>query len=241
MDFDLLWQGSLIALLAWFIRGISGFGSALIAVPLLALTQPLAVVVPVVVALDYLSSLLQGGQNWRLVAWRKLLILLPFAVIGIGLGLSLLTSVPARAMQIALGLFVIGYAVYQLSPVLRHEWGDGSAVPAGLIGGIVGTWFGTSGPIYVIYLRLRGLDGVVFRATIAMNFIIDGGLRLLGFIGTGLYGPPAIELGLYLLPAALLGLCLGGRMHLRLSQTQFRYLISALLIGSGMALLIRAV
>jgi len=40
---------------AYLVRGVAGFGSALIAVPLLALTLPLTIVVPLVVFLDYLG------------------------------------------------------------------------------------------------------------------------------------------------------------------------------------------
>ena len=68
---------------AYLIRGIAGFGSALIAVPLLALTLPLTIVVPLVVFLDYLGSASQGMNNRECIQWKEIWPLLPFSVIGV--------------------------------------------------------------------------------------------------------------------------------------------------------------
>ncbi|MGH7417083.1 MAG: sulfite exporter TauE/SafE family protein, partial [Candidatus Rokuibacteriota bacterium] len=53
----------LVLLLAYWVRGMAGFGSGLIAVPLLTLAWPVTVVVPLVVALDYIGSASQGIRN----------------------------------------------------------------------------------------------------------------------------------------------------------------------------------
>ena len=50
-----------IVLSAYLVRGITGFGSGLIAVPLLALSHPLQFAVPLVLALDFTASLVLGG------------------------------------------------------------------------------------------------------------------------------------------------------------------------------------
>ena len=63
---------------AYLVRGVAGFGSALIAVPLLALTLPLTIVVPLVVFLDYLGSASQGINNRDKIHWQEILPLLPF-------------------------------------------------------------------------------------------------------------------------------------------------------------------
>jgi uncharacterized protein len=60
----------LVLLLAYWVRGMAGFGSGLIAVPLLTLAWPVTVVVPLVVALDYIGSASQGIRNVDEVSWR---------------------------------------------------------------------------------------------------------------------------------------------------------------------------
>ena len=76
----------LVMLLAYWVPGMAGFGSGLIAVPLLTLVWPITLVVPVVVALDYLGSAGQGVRNVRRVAWREQLALVPFMIMGVGGG-----------------------------------------------------------------------------------------------------------------------------------------------------------
>jgi uncharacterized membrane protein YfcA len=61
-----------ILMSAYFIRGITGFGSALISVPLLALSQPLQFAVPLVLALDFTASVVLGGVNRKQAAWQEI-------------------------------------------------------------------------------------------------------------------------------------------------------------------------
>jgi uncharacterized membrane protein YfcA len=57
----LVWLFGLVTLLAaYLVRGIAGFGSGLIAIPLLALFLPLTLAVPLVVFLDYVASASHG-------------------------------------------------------------------------------------------------------------------------------------------------------------------------------------
>lgn len=67
---------------ACFIRGVTGFGSGLIAVPLLAHGAPLQSVVPVVMSLDFVASFIIGGVGGKQADWREIGILLPFGPAG---------------------------------------------------------------------------------------------------------------------------------------------------------------
>jgi uncharacterized membrane protein YfcA len=235
-----LGYSALVLFLAYFVRGVAGFGSGLIAIPLLSLVWPVSMVVPLVVALDYVGSASQGVSNVRRIAWRDQLALVPFMIAGVALGLYVLRSVPTATLGRALGAFVIAYAVYQVLPLPPLRASRLAAVPSGLFGGLVGTVFGTGGPFYVVYLNLRGLDKVVFRATFAINFLIDGGVRLLAFLAMGLFGRSTLLAALGAMPIVVAGLYLGGRVHTGLSQRAFAALISALLVGTGVALLLKS-
>jgi uncharacterized protein len=105
--------------------------------------------------------------------------------------------------------------------------------------GRVGTLFGTGGPFYVIYLRLRDLDKSAFRATFATNFLIDGGIRLIAYTVMGLYGQTTLLAVALALPVAAVALLAGGRIQTGLSQPTFMRLISVLLLASGVALILR--
>ncbi len=95
-----------ILLAAYFIRGITGFGSGLISVPLLALFLPLKFVVPLILLLDFTASVVIGGLNFKRVKWGEIGVLIPFGVVGVVLGTSLLVNLPPGPMLIAGAGFV---------------------------------------------------------------------------------------------------------------------------------------
>ena len=231
-----------VLLLAYFVRGISGFGSGLIAVPLLALSLPLTFVVPLILLTDFTASMVLGGRNRKLVNWDELKPLFPGSVVGVLLGASLLLSVPREPLLTALSVFVCAFALRNLfnlhgdKPISRW-W----ALPASLTGGTVGALFGTGGPPYVIYFSHRIRDKGVFRATTSALFIMEGCLRGLVFLATGLLLQPGIWWAyLGALPIMALGLWLGSHAHVGLSNAQMARIIGALLLLSSLSLLWKA-
>jgi uncharacterized membrane protein YfcA len=229
---------ALIISAAYVVRGIAGFGSGLIAIPLLAFFLPLSVAVPIVVLLDYISSFSQGMKNREAVQWKEIVPLLPFTLIGVFTALFVFKYVDANLLPKIMGAFIIIFAVYTLlSVTVKSGYSRKWAVPAGSFGGLIGTLFGTGGPFYVIYLKLRGLDKTKFRATFATIFIMDGTVRLFGYLGLGFFNKDTLPLVALTIPVMALGLWVGGQIHTTLSQQAFQRAISVLLIASGFVLL----
>lgn len=224
---------------AYFVRGIAGFGSALVAVPLLALVLPVPFVVPVIVLLDYVGSLSHSFGNLRHIRWRDLLPLIPFTLLGIGTALYLLQQIEPGLLTKALGIFVIAYAIYSLLPLPPLKGSRLWAAPLGTLAGLVGTLFGTGGPFTVIYLGLRDLGKSAFRGTVATVFVMDGGMRLAGFAATGLYSRESLLMAALGLPLLAAGMYAGGHVHTTLSRQAFVRLVAVILLGSGTALLFR--
>ncbi|MCW8921761.1 MAG: sulfite exporter TauE/SafE family protein [Sedimenticola sp.] len=225
---------------AYFVRGIAGFGSGLIAIPLLLLFFPLLVAVPLVVALDYCASASQGIKDKQAIQWREIWPLLPFALLGMAAAMLLLQTIDAQLLLKAVALFIITYALYSLmgkNPTSVHSrwW----AIPAGTLGGLIGTAFGTGGPFYVVYLQMRRLDKTPFRATFATLFLLDGANRLAAYFFSGILTLQFFTLLAMALPVMMIGIYLGGKVHTSVSQETFRRGIGLLLICSGIALLIR--
>ncbi|MEM7407685.1 MAG: sulfite exporter TauE/SafE family protein [Pseudomonadota bacterium] len=228
---------AIVVIAAYVVRGVAGFGSALVAVPLLVLALPPVHVVPVVIALDLMGS---AGQAWagrRVIDWRVLIPLAPFTLLGIGGALVLFSYLDAATLALALGAFVACFAVYQLLPAPPIRATALAAVPYGALGGLVGTLFGTGGPFYMMYLGLRGLEKSAVRASFAAYFVMDGGVRLAGFAVYGHLQTATLVLFAIGVPAALVGLAIGGRLHTGLGQKQFKQLVSVLLMLSGLALI----
>jgi uncharacterized membrane protein YfcA len=239
MDISTAVYTAAVLFVAYLIRGIAGFGSGLIAVPMLTLVAPVPLVVPLIVSLDYIGSATQGLQHRDRVAWKEQLALVPCMLVGIAIGLLVLRSLPTAVLSKVLGGFVIVYALYQLLPLPALRSSRLFAMVCGCLGGLVGTLFGTGGPFYVMYLKIRDLDKSVFRATFATNFLIDGAIRLVSYAVIGLLRWQVLGYFLVSLPIVGAGLYVGGRLHTGLSHNAFVRLISVLLLGSGAALLLK--
>ncbi len=227
---------------AYVVFGLTGFGSALINIPVLAHFLPLHVVVPLGLLLDFSASMLVGTRFRRGVQKSELALLIPFGLIGTAVGAYLLVKVPRDPALLVLGTLVILYGAYnvfrneRLGDVSRH-W----AVPAGLAAGVVGGWFGTGGPLFVMYLTRRLRDTLQLKATLAAVFSFQTMSRIIVFLVSGLLLQRQVLLGaLSLIPVMLLGLRTGNALHERLPKRRIMQSISAVLILSGAGLIARA-
>ncbi len=231
-----------VVLLAYFMFGVSGFGSSLIAVPLLSGFLPLRSAVMLALVLDLISAVGLARKEAAHVRWDEIRPLLPFALFGIVVGAAMLSRVPSRPLFLVLGTLVtlVGIRYLLLHPgksAISRRW---SAL-AGVSGGTASALFGTGGPAYMSYLAHRLHHRAQLRATFSALLALDGGLRVIVFMVGGLFfsslGP--IQL-LIALPAMMLGLYLGHRTHAVLSNRHIKLLTAMLLLASGLSLLWRA-
>ena len=73
-----------IIFLSYMIKGLSGFGSGLVAIPLLALFLPITMIVPLLGLLSYSVTIMQSMHLRKQVVWRDMLPLIPFSLMEIG-------------------------------------------------------------------------------------------------------------------------------------------------------------
>ena len=229
-----------ILLGAYLIRGITGFGSGLIAIPLLAHFLPLSFVVPMMLVVDFLASVALSGTRMQ-VQWDEVRSLIPSSAIGMLIGATMLITLPHEPLLIGLALFVMIFGVRYLfnihgeNPVSRW-W----SIPTGLSGGAIGAMFGTGGPPYVIYLSHRLHDKTRLRGTLSGLFMLEGAMRIAVFLFMGLLTQPdMIESILLAIPVMAAGLWLGHRVHMGISRPQQLAIIGVLLIISGGSLIAR--
>lgn len=231
----------LIVFAAYVVFGISGFGSTLIAVPLLAHLFPLKFVVPFFVILDCVGAFNMGLRLRADLMRRELLLLLPFMAAGILAGVWLLVRLQPELLLGSLGVFVM---VFGASYVLRSGRGfplpRWAAVPIGGLGGATSAVFGIGGPIYVFYLAGRGGDVAQIRATMPVVFMFTTLARIVLFIVAGLYSPASLVAALLLLPVMALGIWTGHHLHLNLSRETVIRVMGGVLLLSGLSLILRA-
>jgi uncharacterized membrane protein YfcA len=231
----------MIVLLAYIILGISGFGSTLIALPLLAHIMPLTTAIPMVVVLDCVSAF-SMGLKLRADVWKPEFVpMLPFLVVGLLAGAFVLLNLPAQWLLLGLGVFVLVFGTHYLinrTSLLRlPRW---TVAPVGLFAGITSSALGVGGPIYVFYFTARGATPEQVRATVPAVFTFTSVARIAIFASVGLFNREVLLAVALLLPVMALGLWCGHRLHGRLTRDQTIRIIGALLLLSGASLILRA-
>ena len=242
---ELPWQTllstALIVTVAYTVYGLAGFGAAIVAIPLLAHFYPLRFAVPMMLVFDLFAGFLLGLKNRKNLDRGELLRLLPFLLVGMLAGVTLLAQASERWLLVVLGAFVLCYASWSLlSKVVPAPLSQRWAVPAGLVGGAFTALYGTGGPIYTIYLARRLPDKTVLRASVGVLIFGAALVRLVLFTGSGFYAQQGLlPLAFALLPCALLGYLFGSYLHAHMSTQRAVQAIWLLLIASSISLLWR--
>jgi uncharacterized membrane protein YfcA len=232
-----------IAFAGAILYGLSGFGSALITVPLAAQFLPLPFVIATFSVVDLSGALRLGLENPRNAVRGEVLRMVPLIIVGLALGATLLVNLPRAATMIALAAFIAIFAVYSLARRATHgivsqRW----AYVAGVSGGITGSLFGAGGPPYAIYLAHRPLTKEQFRATLTMTSIFSIGLRVVAFLITGLLADIKVWIAAAIaIPATLAGIAVASRIFRRISREAVMRVVALTLLAVGVSLVVRAV
>lgn len=236
---------ALTIVVAFTVRGTTGFGGGALAVPLLALALPVQVVIPVVTALNFLASVEHGIRHWSRIRWREIAFLIPFVALGVVSGLYLLTQLDADFLRKGLGLFVIAYAVFVFATSSRplraprrvvRVLGASLAAAAGLVGTVFG---GAAGPLFAIYYSNLDLESAVFRVTITTTLLLLAAMRITGYAGLGLFHRSTLTVLAVAIPFMWIGGRLAERVAGRIAAPVFSRIVGATLLVSGAALFLK--
>lgn len=241
---------SAVIFLAASILGFSGFGSALTAVPLLALVLDIKFVVPLILLIAFFSVLVLSANKLRFFRDPKIFVIFFGMIAGIIVGTELLANFDTAILKKALGVAIIPFAIhiflrayYQRAPEppknLGGIGGNILALVVGLMSGIAGGVFGTAGPPLVVYIDRFAEDKSDFRSQLLVLFVLHDIFRISLYIQYGLMNMEVVKFGLWMVPAVCLGLLFGTRMHYKASEKSFGGAIAAMLCVSGVLLIIK--
>ena len=231
-----------VVFFAFFVRGVSGFGSATIAIPLMVHVVPLKLAVPLLLVLDFLATLATIRIDREHVNKTEVKRLIPWAIAGVITGALLLVRLPPEILLTGLGVLVVIFGIRTLlKPAGDSPVSPWWALPAGFTGGFFGGMFGSGAATpYMIYLTHRLGDKRAVRATFSGFAFFDYGFRLLTFLFTGLLLQWALGIVLAVsVPAMAAGLYLGNRVHHRISNERALQVIGVMLVLSGLSLVIK--
>jgi len=227
---------------AYTAYGLTGFGSTVIALPLLVHFFALKFAVPLLMLLDIAAFFLFGARVRKRVQTREIAWLVPFILAGMAAGLTLLIEVDERTLLAVLGAFLLLYAGYSLArrgppAALSRAW----CAPIGLAGGVFSALFGTGGVLFAVYNAGRIRDKDALRATNAAMIMLSSLVRVVLFGAAGLLTQAGLfATALLLLPPMLAGVWLGNRLHASVPAAAVVKAVYALLVIAGLTLLARS-
>ena len=227
------------ALGASFVRGLTGFGMAILLVPILALALP-----PIeAVVLGNCLSLLIGLTEARMLvreAERSAWVIGGIVVLTTPFGLWALFSTTADVARLVIAL--IAFSAF-LAILLPRR---GSAAPGGLVTGAVGVvsglmtgYAGMPGPPVVPFYAGRALPRITIKASMLLIFTIAASAGLASAAWLGILRWELAVFALVMLPVILIGNRLGAMVSGRISDPVWRVVVGLVLAGAAFGALLR--
>ena len=233
---------ALIYFSAGILQGVSGFGSALLAMPLLALVLDIKVAVTLSLLCGMLINLYMAFHLKHDFDWRKVMPLVIGCVPGIYVGVTLLKRADSAIIKCFLGLMIIAYALYCLTGKggqrkISPNWG----YLAGFATGTIGSAFSAGGPPSIIYTTLTGWTKDEIKATLAALFFCTTALAIAAHYFTGLTTPRVLHLFLSAALPVLGGVFIGTQLAKRLTTKAYLTIVYYLLIALGAMLIVSSI
>lgn len=164
-----------IFLAAGFIQGLTGFGSALVAIPLLSLIMDIKIAVPLCILNGLVITVYLVARLRLHLDYHRILPLFIGSVPGAIAGATLLKELDAEIIRVGIGVLLITYASYNL---LFHPrplnpariWG----YIAGFLSGAIGAAFSAGGPPTIVYVTLTDWKKEEIKAVLSGFFALNG-------------------------------------------------------------------
>jgi uncharacterized membrane protein YfcA len=228
----------------------AGFGATILAIIFGARFFAIEDLIPMLVPLNLLLSLVIVVRYFGDIDRRALLTkILPITGIGMPIGIAIFQSAPSRTLKIAFGVIVVILGLFELSSdalarlkgrkVAQKKLPFWQGALFLLGGGIMQGLYASGGPFVVYFASREITDKKRFRTTLALLWLILNLVLTSSLFFSGKITRFTLQYSLYLLPAVLLGMWVGIKVHDRVSESTFRRIVYALLVLAGSSLAYR--
>ncbi|MDO5673524.1 MAG: sulfite exporter TauE/SafE family protein [bacterium] len=231
---------SCVFLFAGVVQGLTGFGSGLVAIPLLTLMIDIKLAVGLCILHNMIITSSMAYDLRRHFEWSKILPLLIGSIPGVLLGAYWFKHVNPNWLEIFLAVLLIGYSIFNLlfrpKPLyLSSVWG----YIAGFFTGAISSVISAGGPPSIIYATLTGWKKEEMKATLTGFFLYYGFFTVVVFYLGGNFGPGTWLLFAITAPFVFLGTLLGSRFGKRINQQTYLRMVYILLIVMGLIMLLQ--
>lgn len=229
----------LIFFLAGWVQGVSGFGSALVAIPLLTLFIDIKEAVPLCMLTSLIITTYLAIQLRKHFDREKILPLCIGAIPGILIGATVLKIVPSQTIRMLLGTLLIAYSLYSLlftvKPRKLHKaWG----YIAGFGSGAIGAAFSAGGPPTIIYSTMNNWSKDEIKATLTAFFCFISYLGTSAHVISGITTLVVLKYFLIASPFVLLGTALGSYCYRYFKKEIYLKVVFSFLVLMGILMIL---
>jgi uncharacterized protein len=231
----------LIALFAGFTQGLSGFGSVLVALPVLTYLLDLKTAVPLASTWGMTINIILLLQLRPHVSLERILPLSAAALPGIPLGVYILKNVPVWILEMSLGGVLVVFSLYFVwSGGKTRRLSRGWAYAAGFGSGVLGGSLAMSGPPVIMYTSLQPWPKDEIKSTLTGFFFLSGLFILAAQAASGLFTTMILSWSMLSIPFVILGVFLGSWCYGKLDTVRYRQLIILMISLLGLFTLVKA-
>lgn len=237
-------QAVVAALLVGFTKtGVPGLG--LLIVPLMASVFPARASVGALLPMLLVGDLFAIAYYRRHADWAVLAKLLPWVLVGLGLGYLTLGTLASGGLAVLLGVLVLSLIALKLveqwtgswlEEHLPHQWWF--SILAGVLAGFATMVANVAGAITTIYFLSMGLQKRQFMGTAAWFYLTVNLIKVPFYASLGIITPGSLLFDLKVAGLIVLGALTGRQVFRLLPQTWFDRSILGLAALSAIKLLV---
>ncbi|RJX69491.1 sulfite exporter TauE/SafE family protein [Vibrio sinensis] len=236
---------SMIIALAGFTQGLTGFGSALVSVPLLSLIVGAQIAVPIAGIFGWLVTLPIVWKMRHSIERQTGLILFVGSVPASFVGAKLLASMPSQYILLTMGGVLILSSLHSLrstKPLFKK-----ASIPltlgTGFTSGVLGASVGESGPPVIAYTSMQPWTADQTKSTLAFFFMLQMIGANVSFWNEGLITEEVVSHVISALPAFAIGLAGGmiGYHFLQKYKIDYHKIVHTFLLVMGCMLVFKNV
>lgn len=235
MDYIII-IGMVVLISAYIVQGVSGFGRSLVATPILSLFIPAKEVIAIIILTSIFANIIMLVKTIKYSSIKKIWVMIVMGVIGVIVGIQMLTFVPIKELKIFMGVLVVFSAIMLASGFkLKVKESHLSYGIAGISSGFLTGLISIGGPPIVLFLQNQDHDKHQFRGNLSLFFFFTGSFAIISLFMNNLVTHDVIIKSIYFLPASIIGIIIGNYLAHKVNEKVFKKVVLGILILSGIS------
>lgn len=230
---------AVVILMASVLKGVTGFGFALFAVPILSLLLPIHMLIPAMILFNFLASLYLLIQIKVKLQAKYFIPMFLASLAGIPIGVYALQDLNEMLLRLVVGLVIVVFSLllfFRRNHEPRHK--NKPIVFAGFLSGLLGSSISLSGPPIAFAMSNKGYRKNRFRANFAIFGMLSSLFTAITYLLKGIIQIASVKFTVYLFPLLLIGSRLGNHWAGRIKNEKFKKIVIGINFITGLTVVI---